>query len=290
MPTRDDFSEEVKRVLANRAANICSNPHCMATTSGPQEDPTKALNIGVAAHITAASPGGARYDDNLTSEQRKDARNGIWLFQNCAKLVDNDDVQFSAEYLRAWKTVREHETRLNIGQTAPRFESESARKAREISKWVGKVVMYVIPPLGDLEYTPHPVTLLNATEFYVLFKGDGWNQSKSIPMEQISIGWNERMACIELRDRNGIERSSAAPFSCSSSLLLLRYVASFWFGSPCFRATGSAFRSSVGKGGQSLVFPKKIRGRIWLGEVRKEPLHRPALLLLVLISIRASLE
>jgi hypothetical protein len=108
MPTRDDyFPEEVKRVLANRAANVCSNPRCGATTSGPQEDPTKALNIGVAAHITAASPGGARYDESLTAEQRKDARNGIWLCQNCAKLVDNDETQFPVEYLRAWKTMRD---------------------------------------------------------------------------------------------------------------------------------------------------------------------------------------
>lgn len=76
---RDDFPEDVKRTLAGRAAQICSNPDCQTITSGPQDDPTKALNIGVAAHITAASPGGARYDDSLTSEQRRSALNGIWL-------------------------------------------------------------------------------------------------------------------------------------------------------------------------------------------------------------------
>jgi hypothetical protein len=74
---RDDFPEEVKRVIANRANLVCSNPDCGSTTAGPQDDPSKALNIGVAAHITAASPGGPRYDDTLTPEQRKSAENGV---------------------------------------------------------------------------------------------------------------------------------------------------------------------------------------------------------------------
>jgi hypothetical protein len=156
----------------------------------------------VAAHITAASPGGARYDADLTPEQRKDARNGIWLCQNCAKLVDNDDVQFPVEYLRAWKTMREIEARLNIGQTASaQIESESARKAHEIGKWVGKRVMHVIPPNGSMEFNPMPVNLLNVTEFYALIRGDGWDRSKSIAMEDLTIGWDEQFSCIQIRER-----------------------------------------------------------------------------------------
>jgi len=202
MPNRDDFPEEVKRVLANRAANICSNPRCGATTSGPQEDPAKAINIGVAAHITAASPGGARYDDGLNPQQRRDARNGIWLCQNCAKLVDNDEVQFPVEYLRAWKTMREVEARMNIGQTAlPRYESESERKAREIGKWVGKQVMLSRAPMGDMEFQPSPVALLNVTEFFVLVRGEGWSRSESIPMDNLNIGWDERLSCIHILQR-----------------------------------------------------------------------------------------
>src|SRR5439155_13748267 len=38
---RDDFSELVKRTLADRVAKTCSNPDCAAITSGPQIDPTK---------------------------------------------------------------------------------------------------------------------------------------------------------------------------------------------------------------------------------------------------------
>jgi hypothetical protein len=53
-------------------------PGYSQTTSGPEADPSGAI-IGVAAHITAASPEGARYDPSLPPEQRRAADNGIWL-------------------------------------------------------------------------------------------------------------------------------------------------------------------------------------------------------------------
>jgi len=115
---RDDFSEEVKRTLVARVGNRCSNPHCRALTSGPQDDPTKALNVGIGAHITAASPGGPRYNASLTPEERCHPDNGIWLCQTCAKLVDNDTSQFPVHLLHAWKTIAEHEARYAIGKTA----------------------------------------------------------------------------------------------------------------------------------------------------------------------------
>src|SRR6266567_5611553 len=99
----DDFSEAVKRLLASRVGNLCSNPGCRALTSGPQDDPAKAVNIGVAAHITAASAGGPRYDPDLLPEERSAPSNGIWLCQNCGKLVDNDPTRFSTEILKQWK-------------------------------------------------------------------------------------------------------------------------------------------------------------------------------------------
>lgn len=87
---RDDFSPEVKDLLAKRVGMRCSNPNCRQPTSGPQEDPKKVLNIGVASHITAAARGGPRYDARMSSQERKSEANGLWLCQNCGKLVDND--------------------------------------------------------------------------------------------------------------------------------------------------------------------------------------------------------
>src|SRR5258708_7577516 len=101
--TRDDFTEPVKRILAARAGNQCSKPDCRALTSGPQVDDRKALNVGVAAHITAAAPGGPRFDPDLSPEERADVNNGIWLCQTCAKLVDNDPAYYTRTMLIAWK-------------------------------------------------------------------------------------------------------------------------------------------------------------------------------------------
>ena len=111
---RDDFPITVKETLAKRVGYRCSNPECRQPTSGPQEDPTKAVNIGVAAHITAASPDGPRYDESLTAEQRKSHDNGIWLCQNHAKLVDNDSVRYSPALLREWKRIAEHLAELEL--------------------------------------------------------------------------------------------------------------------------------------------------------------------------------
>ena len=106
---RDDFDQKTKDTLFRRAGAICSNPSCHQGTSGPHSDAEKAINIGVAAHITAASVGGPRYDSTLSPEERKSSRNGIWLCQVCAKLIDSDEERFTVELIRYWKSVAESE-------------------------------------------------------------------------------------------------------------------------------------------------------------------------------------
>ena len=88
--SRDNFSKETKEQLAKRVAGFCSNPQCRSSTSGPHTDPAGSVNIGVAAHIIAAAPGGPRGDAGFSSSDRSDISNGIWLCQSCAKLIDND--------------------------------------------------------------------------------------------------------------------------------------------------------------------------------------------------------
>jgi|ERR1700722_389405 hypothetical protein len=113
----DDFSDQVKRVLANRVGHRCSNPECRALTSGPQDDSAKSVNVGVAAHITAASPGGPRYDPDLVPEERSAPSNGIWLCQNDGKLVDNDAARFTVDVLMKWKSDAETEAKERVGRT-----------------------------------------------------------------------------------------------------------------------------------------------------------------------------
>src|SRR5262245_39270044 len=104
---RDDFDYHTKDILARRVGYLCSNPSCQKPTSGPQTNLRKALNIGVAAHITGASPIGPRYSPYLSPEERKSSSNGIWLCQNCAKLIDNDQTRYTDYLLRTWKSIAE---------------------------------------------------------------------------------------------------------------------------------------------------------------------------------------
>jgi hypothetical protein len=116
---RDEFSRGVKAVLAHRAGYRCSKPDCRASTAGPSwETPDAKTNVGVAAHITAAAPGpGARrYDAELSSEERSAATNGIWLCQNHAKEIDDDEAAFTVARLMAWKEQAEITARAMLGR------------------------------------------------------------------------------------------------------------------------------------------------------------------------------
>ena len=119
---RDDFTAKTKDILAKKVTYRCSNPNCRCFTCGSGEGKEAVVNIGVAAHICAAAPGGKRYDPNMTKEERKDIDNGIWLCQSCAKLIDSDEIRYPVELLREWKhraqekTARELEFRSGEGK------------------------------------------------------------------------------------------------------------------------------------------------------------------------------
>ena len=106
---RDDFSAKTKEELAKRVGYLCSNPQCRKTTIGAQDGQGGTINIGEAAHICAASPGGKRYDENMTPEERSDISNGIWLCRNCAAMIDRDEEYFTKEILYLWKELAERE-------------------------------------------------------------------------------------------------------------------------------------------------------------------------------------
>jgi hypothetical protein len=122
---RDGFSARVKDVLAKRVGLRCSNPECKQVTSGPQEAAGGHVNIGVAAHITAASPGGPRFDAKLDAKERASDTNGIWLCQSCSKLVDSDEVHYTEDRLRAWKATAECSAARALGRRrAPESEPD----------------------------------------------------------------------------------------------------------------------------------------------------------------------
>ncbi|TWC24307.1 hypothetical protein FBY06_102388 [Pseudomonas sp. SJZ085] len=160
---RDEFSSTTKSMLALRVAYRCSFRNCDKTTIGPSDSAiTKTISIGEAAHITAAAPGGARYDPTLTPEQRTSISNGIWMCKIHARLIDVDPSVYPAHLLRAMKA--EHEARINLeisglnpGRNAfdfiaigPSIVFVGDLVAAEQSKWSYRVEHFVIGNLSEL--------------------------------------------------------------------------------------------------------------------------------------------
>ncbi len=104
---RDDFSAKVVNVLRTRVAHRCSNPDCRAPTVGPGDGPLVVANIGKAAHIAAASPGGPRYVEAMTKDERSAIHNAIWLCSNCATKIDVAPDAYPIPLLQEWKRLAE---------------------------------------------------------------------------------------------------------------------------------------------------------------------------------------
>lgn len=99
---RDDFTVPVLRLISQEVNFYCSNPDCRVPTVGPSKQ-KGVSNIGVGAHITAAAPGGPRYDASLTPDERRSAANALWLCNSCGRLVDNDASTYTVSQLVQWK-------------------------------------------------------------------------------------------------------------------------------------------------------------------------------------------
>jgi len=112
--SRTYFSVGVKRRLADRVGGRCSHPSCGRDTVGPTVDPGASVNVGAAAHITASSVGGPRYDSGLSTEERSSGANGIWLCETHAKLIDTDPDAYPIGLLQGWKQAAEELQRSRV--------------------------------------------------------------------------------------------------------------------------------------------------------------------------------
>jgi len=147
---RDEFNRDIKETLSKRVALHCSNPQCRKLTIGPNSNENKTTNIGVAAHITAASPGGPRYDESIDTEIRSSIPNAIWLCQSCAKLIDSDIQKYPKEILLKWKQDLESETENRLNQTPKQLNEKKDRTEQPKVKWG----CFVFPPDENL-YCPY---------------------------------------------------------------------------------------------------------------------------------------
>lgn len=102
---RDDFTGQDKSTLRERVGGRCSRPECGRLTVTPNNEDARRIDVtGRASHITAAQKGGPRFDEQITSDERKSISNGIWLCSDCADLIDkNEGKSFGVEQIRSWK-------------------------------------------------------------------------------------------------------------------------------------------------------------------------------------------
>lgn len=145
MASEDRFKHLVVTTLAKRSANRCANPDCGAVTSGPTDDPNRAVNVGEAAHIYGANPGSARYNPGMTSVERSAITNAIWLCGNCHKLIDDDPLRHPAGLMFEWQ--RSHESRIaeQVGKVAAeirhRYEQRHLEKFGRLSHLAERIIL-----------------------------------------------------------------------------------------------------------------------------------------------------
>jgi hypothetical protein len=152
----DRFASRTKVLLAQHAGLTCSNPDCRVFTGGPH------LSIGEAAHITAASSDGPRYDRLLTPQQRGSYSNGIWLCRNCHRLIDSDERSFPTKLLHLWKQVAERRAHAFVGKVSPFVEDLRAigpARARLIELPFVRNVHELHDIVADQSYA-YPTTLI----------------------------------------------------------------------------------------------------------------------------------
>jgi hypothetical protein len=152
MSKRDEFSTRTKETLARRVGHRCSNPACRRVTSGPHEDIARAVNVGVASHITAAAANGPRYDVSLSPLQRSGILNGIWLCQICAKIIDSDITRHKSEVLHNWKREAE-------------FQADAELSGRRIAEYLPQPASALhapIPRMAGLTYHDARAQLVEA--------------------------------------------------------------------------------------------------------------------------------
>jgi hypothetical protein len=125
---RDDFLKQTVTEIAKGVGYRCSNPDCARPTVAANAEQDGVITIGVGAHICAASQGGPRYNAAQTREARRGKDNGIWLCQNCGRLIDADPAKYTVELLISWKrTAQERAFRELVTSGMPSSTEEATR-------------------------------------------------------------------------------------------------------------------------------------------------------------------
>lgn len=157
----DDFPADVVRTLKDRAGNKCSV--CHKSTSGPGASDDTAQSDGVAAHITAASPRGPRYDGSLSPEGRRGIENAIWGCTQHGREIDSQSSDYSEPALRALKRIREDMARRELQNSTTRTDGSAVLIELPYADTADKLVEIIAPQEYTFETTSSVRTIVRAT-------------------------------------------------------------------------------------------------------------------------------
>jgi hypothetical protein len=110
-----EFTEAVKKQIAQEAMFICSSPSCFRFTAYNTSE-GHARTIAEAAHVNAASKKGPRAKPNADLKKLKSKENGIWLCRICHKLIDDAPKCYPEPLLRQWKKDHREILRKIVGK------------------------------------------------------------------------------------------------------------------------------------------------------------------------------
>ncbi|NRB11304.1 MAG: hypothetical protein HRU35_06825 [Rickettsiaceae bacterium] len=93
------------RKLDTLSSNQCTAPSC----NNPLIAKDKETNLSKICHIEAVSPGGARFNPDMTDDDRRHYNNLILLCDECHRIIDNpiNELNYTVGLLKEWK--KEHE-------------------------------------------------------------------------------------------------------------------------------------------------------------------------------------
>lgn len=100
---RQEFSTAVRKIIKAESGPFCSRPSCRQYLQIYSEPDNNDARLYEVAHIHAASPGGPRFDPNMTAEETGHADNAILLCPTCHTEIDRCPQLYTAQVVRAWK-------------------------------------------------------------------------------------------------------------------------------------------------------------------------------------------
>lgn len=181
---RDDFLKQTITEIAKGVGYRCSNPDCRRPTVSANAEQDGLVTIGVAAHICAASAGGPRYSAAQTRETRRSKENGLWLCQNCGRLIDADSTKFTVELLQEWKRTAQERAFRDL--LAPAHPSQSAEATRITSLAASDDATGTDTRFGELF---QKIRVAAAEDLATYTRGSIWGQTRvELTLREIGVG------------------------------------------------------------------------------------------------------